>query len=49
MSKIIEKVDIFKTVTKALSADFLGEEWDYISGVFGGSCHFLFHDEKCSL
>ena len=45
----MEKVDIFKTVTKARSADFLGEEWAYISSVSGDSDYFLFHDEKCHL
>lgn len=45
----MDKVDIFKTVTKARSADFLGLEWAYISGVFDDSCHDLFYDEDCPL
>ena len=45
----MEKVDIFKTLTKARSADFLGVEWGYISGVYKDSCYDLFNDDNCYL
>ena len=45
----MEKVDIFKTMEKARSADFLGVEWGYISGVYDDSCYDLFNDDNCHL